>query len=205
MLVERAVVVSPLLNLAPASGSGAALKQTCTLLPLRGSPLRGTSTLSLTPDRRTLDISLSLDPPRHVTIALRWVGSAQGSSWDRFEEDVLIVEIAACERALAGACGPTRFSLDARPEYESFAHPDDLAEAGIDLSGLRAASIDGIHVEPAQACRRAGPSPADYFTQRMLTEIDAAQASATAVAAARHVELAILYARRVDRAHPGPR
>jgi hypothetical protein len=174
---ERSVAISPLLNLAPASATGAAMRQHVPLVPLGGSAIAGTVLLSLAPDRRTLEVSLSLERPRAVTIGLRLVA-----------EDVLIVEISDGGASGHALCRGRRFQLDR--DFPPFARPQELAAAGLFLSSGRAESIEGIAVEAA--ARR--PS---YLAERMLTEIAAAQSSASAVAASRHVELATLYARQL--------
>ena len=174
---ERSVALSPLLNLAPAAATGAAMRQHVRLVPLGVSGIEGSATLSLTPDRRTVEVRLTLERPRPVSIELRLV-----------EEDVLIVEIAAGGASGHALCLGRRFELDRG--FAAFARPEELAEAGLFLSSARAEAVEGIAVRAAQ--RR--PS---YLAERMAAEIAAAQGSASAVAASRHVELATLYARRL--------
>jgi hypothetical protein len=182
---ERSVALSPLLNLAPAAATGATMKQHVALVPLGGSGIAGSAELVLSPDRRTVDVRLRLDRPRAVSIALRLVEGEDG-------EELLIVEVAAGGASGHALCRGRRFALDEALGFGAFEDSEELREAGLCLRGLRADSIEGIKVAPAE--RRGGRG---YFAERMLTEIAAAQDSTSAVAASRHVELATLYARHL--------
>ena len=190
---ETSVVVSPLLNLAP-SPATATLNHHRPLRPLRGGGLTGGALLSLSPDRRTLDVKVLLDRPRPATISLRQVERLGGQ---RQDEDLLIIEIATSGAVGDPPCAARRFSLERREAFELFAETCELLGAGIRLSELRAGSVSGVDLEPARSDRRSGGEPKDYLSERMLIEIAAAEHSATAIAARRHVELAILYAREL--------
>lgn len=195
-LAARSVFASPLLNLAPASGSGPTVAHSGRLIELRDGGIAGTARLSLSPDRRTVDISVALDRPCDVTIGLRRL-DLPSSYGERRAENLLVVEIALCGRSSAGLCASTRFSLDRRHAFPAFADTEALLDAGIRLSEIRAEAVLGIAAEPAGAGEFGGEDPRDYFCERMLSEIDAAECSSTPVAASRHVELATLYARRL--------
>jgi hypothetical protein len=182
---QRSVALSPLLNLAPAAATGATMKQHVALVPLGGSGISGSAELILSPDRRTVDVRLRLDRPRAVTIALRRVEEDEG-------EELLIVEIAAGGASGHALCRGRRFELDGGLAFGAFEDAEDLREAGLGLAGLRADSIEGIAVAPAK--RDGGRC---YFAERMLSELAAAEGSASAVAASRHVQLATLYARQL--------
>jgi hypothetical protein len=182
---ERSVALSPLLNLAPASATGATMKQHVALVPLGGSGISGSAELVLSPDRRTVDVRLRLDRPRAVSIALRRVEDDEG-------EALLIAEITAGGASGHALCRGRRFQLDGGLGFGAFEDAAELRDAGLCLAGVRADSIEGIAVAPA--VRGGGRS---YFAERMLTEIAAAEGSASAVAASRHVELATLYARHL--------
>ena len=182
---ERSVAVSPLLNLAPGPATAATMKQHVRLVPLGDSGIAGSAELILSPDRRTLDVRLRLERPRAVSIELRLVESDDG-------EPLLIVEITAGGASGHAWCRGRRFQLDSGLGFGAFDHAEDLRAAGLGLAGLRSDSIDGIDVAPAE---RGGGRY--YFAERMLTEIAAAEGSASAVAASRHVELANLYARQL--------
>jgi hypothetical protein len=194
--LERSVVVSPLLNLAPTSPNGPTLKHSLQLVPLRGS-LSGTATLTLSPDRRTIEISADLDRPADVTIHLRQLYSFPLRNNEEFVEGLLIVEILARGVGDVAIHARKSFSLDGRGIYGVFSELEELLETGICPSQLRAASVEGVHVEPAPEIRCGSPSGREYFTARMFSEITAAEACTTAVAAVRHVELATLYARHL--------
>jgi hypothetical protein len=185
MGAERSVALSPLLNLAPSPGTAATMKQHVRLVQLAGSGIAGSAELILSPDRRTLDVRLRLERPRAVSIELRSMESDDG-------EPLLIVEITAGGASGHAWCRGKRFQLDSGLRFGAFDHAEDLREVGLGLAGLRSDSIKGIDVAPAK--RGSGRS---YFAERMLTEIAAAEASASAVAASRHVELANLYARHL--------
>ena len=187
---ERSVALSPLLNLAPGPTTAATMKQHVRLVPLGGSGIAGSAELILSPDRRTLDVRLRLERPRAVSIELRLVESDDG-------EPLLIVELTAGGASGHAWCRGRRFHLNSGLGFGAFDHAEDLREAGLGLAGLRFNSIKGIYVAPAERGRRS------YFAERMLTEIAAAEGSASAVAASRHVELANLYARHL-RARGGP-
>ncbi|HEX9946901.1 MAG TPA: hypothetical protein VGA98_05105 [Allosphingosinicella sp.] len=195
--VARSVIVSPLLNLAPADGTGATIRHRRPVLELGDSRIGGTATLSLSPDRRTIDVFVALDRPRAATLHLRRLHVAYPWNAAEAEENLLVVEVVPCGRSNVEPGLARRFSLDHRHACASFEGSEALLKAGICLSELRAGSVAGIHVEPALARRRAGPGQAEYLSERMLIEIGAAECSATAVAASRHVELATLYARRL--------
>jgi hypothetical protein len=190
---ERSVAISPLLNLAPAASTGATMKHNVAIVALGGSGISGRAQLILTPDRRTVKVEVTLERPRPVSVDLRRV-EADG------EEDLLILEIVAGGPFGQKLCRGRRFELDRSPGFAAFANRQDLAEAGLFLSSGRAESVEGIAVEPA---RRSGSG--SYFAERMLNEIAAAEGSASAVAASRHVELATLYARHLRSAQsPSP-
>lgn len=199
--VARSVIASPLLNLAPANGTGPTIKHSRPVLGLRGSGIGGTAMLALSPDRRAIDIAVVLDPPSAVTVNLRRLDLPHARNWDQSEEALLIVEVALCGRSAMGSQTSGRFSLDHRHSYAAFDDAEEWLETGICLSEVRAGSVAGIHVEPARARHRANPGQREYFCARMLTELGAAECSRTAVAASRHVELATLYARRLQAPH----
>lgn len=195
-LAARSVFASPLLNLAPASGSGPTVAHGGRLIEVRDSGIAGAARLSLSPDRRTVDISVALDEPCDVTIELRRLDLRSRHGKER-GENLLVVQIALCGRLDAGRCASRRFSLDRRHAFPTFADTEALLDAGIRLSEIRAEAVIGIAAEPAGGGERGGQDPRDYFCERMLSEIDAAECSSTPVAASRHVELATLYARRL--------
>lgn len=182
---ERSVALSPLLNLAPGPATAAMMKQHVRLVRLGGSGIAGSAELILSPDRRTLYVRLRLERPRAVSIEPRLVESDDG-------EPLLIMEITAGGASDHAWCRGRRFQLDSGLGFGAFDHAEDLREAGLGLAGLRYDSIKGIDVAPAE--RGGGRS---YYAERMLTEIAAAEGSASAVAASRHVELANLYARHL--------
>jgi hypothetical protein len=171
------------------------------LIELRNSRITGTARLSLSPDRRTIDVSVALDSARGVAIEVRRLDLP---SWNREQraENLLIVEVALCGRSRPGRCAGRRFSLDRRHACPAFADTEELLETGICLSGLRAESVSGMAAEPADGTGGRGRQQREYFCERMLGEISAAEGSATPVAASRHVELATLYARRLRERMP---
>ena len=193
---SRSAFASPLLNLAPTNGSGPTVAHGGRLLELRNSRISGTARLSLSPDRMTVDISVALDSPRAVTIGLRRLDLASWNGSQR-SENLLVAEVALCGRSSPGRCTSRRFSLDRRHAFPAFADTEELLKAGIRLCELRAGSVLGIAAEPADAGCGGGLGQREYFCERMLSEISAAECSATPAAASRHVELATLYARRL--------
>ena len=196
--VERSVVVSPLLNLAPAPPTGARLNHNQSILPLRDSRISGTATLSLSPDRRTLDMDVRLDRPQAVRIRLCRLDPLHAAGRRVGEGDLLVAEIVASLPRGQGCCvGRQRFSLARRDAFGPFAETGELLATGICLSALDPRSVEGMQLDPAPARRRGHLDPIEYLTERMLMELAAAECSATAVAASRHVELATLYARRL--------
>lgn len=196
---RRWVIASPLLNLAPANKTGPTLRHSRPMLSLRGNRPGGTAILSLSPDRRTIDICVALDSPGAVTIDLRRIDLRRAR--DQTEDDLLVVEVALCGRSSARSRTGGCFSLDRRHSYAAFEDTEELLRTGICLSEVRAGSVAGIHVEPARARNRANQGQKEYFSERMLIEIGAAQCSPSALAASKHVELATLYARRLQAAH----
>ena len=192
-----AVVVSPLLNLAPAAGTGPRLNQSRPVLPLGECGLSGTAMLSLAPDRRSIDVRVHLDCARPASIRLRRLESRHpGHVGPSHEDHLLIIEIIAIRSGLKQPCTRSRFSLSNRNTFAPFERDGDLQRTGICLSELRASSIVGVRVEPASAADRASRGTR-YSAERMLMELEAAECSASAIAACRHVELANLYARQL--------
>jgi hypothetical protein len=194
--IERSVIVSPLFNLAPAQPTGPTLRQVRPVLPLRGSAIAGSAKLTLAPDRRSIEIELSLVAARAVSVRLRRFEPAAGWHGDAAErEDLLLLEIAASIVPTEDGCTGGRWSLERRHACAAFEDAESLIEAGVHISSLRAGSIEGLRVDPA------APRPRDsregYCRDRMLSEIEAAESSASAVAASRHVQLATLYAREL--------
>lgn len=194
----RSIVISPLLNLAPAAGSAARMNHSQPLVPLGKSRICGRAMLSLSPDRRTLDIDIRFERPTAPVIRLcRLAPSEEGSGTE--QHDLLVVEITAANssqgRARAGHC----FSLGRREDFGTFEETEALLDTGISLAALGAESVEGISVVPARHPGR--DRAADYLDQRMRIEIAAAECSAGARAASRHVELATLYARRLRETH----
>jgi hypothetical protein len=196
------VFVSPLLNLAPANGTGPTVAHSGQVLELSNGRIAGTARLTLSPDRRTIEVSVALDPPMEAEIRLRRLDLPGGERPLCREEGLLVVEIAARGRPRAGPSTSRRFSLDRRQAYAAFADADALLKTGICLSQLRAGAISGMAVEPMDGARRGGQGQREYLCERMLGEISAAEGSATPAAASRHVELATLYARRLGAGIP---
>lgn len=195
---ERSVVVSPLLNLAPARPTGPTLNHRRPIVQLRGSRISGTAMLALAPDHKIIDVRVRLDRPRPIDIRLRRI--ARHTAWNEERAkhgDLLVVEIVARESSTGGLCDARRFALDDRRACRMFADAEDLQGTGVRSSELRAESVAGVRLEPARESEARGQKPRPYFTERMLAEIAAAEFSATALVASRHVELAILYAREL--------
>jgi hypothetical protein len=193
------VVVSPLLNLAPSSASGPTLVHSRPLLPLGTGGLAGSATLSLAPDRRSVEVSVRLEGGATASaIRLRRVAShhlSGGSgSW---ESDFLVIEVVGASAGEGRTCLRERFSLDERGSIPPFERVSDLRKLGIEAAGLMASSIDGLRVEGA-----ADAGASSYYAERMLTEIEAAERSTGVAAACRHLELANLYARRLGSGEP---
>lgn len=192
------VVLSPLLNLAPASASGPRLNQSRPILSLGKSGPGGTAMLSLSPDRKQVDVSVDLHCATPVSIRLRRLATRHprdggGSDGD----DLLIIEIVEIQAGLEQFCTSRSFSLENRAACLPFERMLDLEKLGTCPSALRASSIGGVRVEPAQLPELTGRRT-EYVAKRMLTEIRAAERSASAIAASRHVELANLYARKLQ-------
>jgi hypothetical protein len=189
------VVVSPLLNLAAAAPTGATMRHHRRAVPIGDSLIRGEAMLSLRPDRGAVDVRMTFDRPCAATLRLRrleGIGSGEGGEGD----DLLVLEIVASGSSSAQLRTEERFSLADRHAFAPLP-AEGLLAAGVCLSELRAGSVDGVRVEPALAREPARHDPEPYLTERMLVEIAAAERSVSAVAARRHVELAILYAREL--------
>jgi hypothetical protein len=110
----------------------------------------------------------------------------------------LILELATAYPECARVLPTTRLSLVNRAAclpIDAF----NLEKAGISLVGLTASSIEGVLVAPAATPELSSGVESGYSAQRMLNEIQAAERSASAVAASKHVELATLYARQLGR------
>jgi len=194
-----AVVLSPLLNLAPASGTGPELRQSRPMLPLGGDAIAGSVMLSLSPDRRSITVQTRLSCAAAVCVRLRRLTGDRPGKFCRSPEDgLLILEIATAGPEGARVFTTTRLSLANRAACLPLA-ASALEKAGISLVGLRASSIDGVLVQPAATTEFGNGAESGYSAQRMLHEIQAAERSNGAAAASRHVELAILYARQLGR------
>ena len=204
LAADAAVVVSPLLNLAPSAASGPRLEQRRPLLALGSGSLAGTATLSLAPDRRSVEVSVHLDGGGAPSaVHLRRIAShhLRGGSGS-YDYDLLLLEVIGRRRRSARTCLQERFSLDGRGAFLPFERVSDLRKLEIDLSALMASSIDGVRVEGAYESSASGPDSTGYLAQRMLTEIKAAERSAGVVEACKHLELANLYARRLGSSDP---
>ncbi|MDP9413129.1 MAG: hypothetical protein M3Q08_03345 [Pseudomonadota bacterium] len=193
---DSAVVLSPLLNLAPASASGPRLNQSRPILPLGESGLGGTAMLSLSPDRKQVDVSVDLHCATPVSIRLRRLATHLRDGGGSDGDDLLIIEIVEIQAGLKQFCTSWSFSLEKLAACLPFERMLDLEKLGTCPSALRASSIGGVRVEPAQLPELTGRRT-EYVAKRMLTEISAAERSASAIAASRHVELANLYARQL--------
>ena len=137
------------------------------------------------------------------TIQLRRIASHHLSGGSgSYDYDLLLLEVHARRRGSGSVRRQERFSLEDRSAFQPFERVSDLRKLEIDLSAVLASSIDGVRVEGAYEASASGQDPASYFAQRMLTEIKAAERSAGAVAACKHLELANLYARRLGSAEP---
>ena len=198
LAASAAVVASPLLNLAPTSATGPTLIQSRPIRPLGTSSLAGSATLSLSPDRRSVEVSVHLDGAAASTVQLRRIGShhLRGGS-GCYEHDLLIVEVVAGMPGFDQSCSKHSFSLSDRGAFLPFERVSDLRASGIDLSELVASSIDGLRVEPAPAVRPSRQSASRYLAERLLMEMKAAEGGASVAATCRHLELANLYARRL--------
>ena len=196
--VAAAVIVSPLLNLAPSCASGPTLVQSRPILPLGMSSVGGRAMLSLAPDRRTVEVSAHLDGGAAPSaIQLRRIASHHLRGGSRsYESDLLVVEVIAATSGSDRVCLQERFSLSDRRLFLPFERVSDLRKLGINVAELIASSIDGVRVEGASAST-SDSSVTAYFVERMLTEIKAAERSAGVVAACKHLELANLYAQRL--------
>ena len=196
--IAAALVVSPLLNLAPVRASGPTLKQSRPILPLGASSLAGRAMLSLAPDRSSVEVSVHLEGGAPSAIHLRRVASHHLRGGSRsYEYDLLVIEI------LAGMPTPDRrglmrrFPLGDRGSFLPFERVSDLRKLGIAVSDLMASSIEGLSVEGAPVASASGHSVTAYLAERMIMEIKAAERSAGVVATCKHLELANLYARRL--------
>ena len=203
LAVSVAVVVSPLLNLAPTAGSGPELRQIRPVLPLGRSRLAGSAKLSLCSDRRSVEVALHLDRGAPSAVRLRRIsGHHLRGGAAAYEHDFLIVEIVAGAPELRRSLA--RFSLCERGSFLPFERVSDLRRLDIDLSELSASSIQGVHVEPAPAVSSFEQSQHNYFAERLLMEMKAAERSASVAATCRHLELANLYARRLGNSEASP-
>ena len=202
--VAAAVIVSPLLNLAQSRPSGATVNQTQPLMPLGASGLTGSAMLSLAPDRKTIEVYVHLDRGGAPTaIQLRRLASHHlGGGTGSYDYDLLVAEVVSALPAASPFRLEESFQLSDRGSFPRFERVSDLRKLGIDLSALTASSIDGLRVEAAQEAKGTEPSAAGYLAERMYSEIKAAERSAGAAAACKHLELANLYARRLGCARP---
>jgi hypothetical protein len=190
------VVLSPLLNLAPGSSNGPQLNQVCTIRTWRESGLGGTALLSLAPDRSSIDVELRLDQSTPAGIRLRRLVEVRSCNRDSLgDENLLIIELSHVDPALEQPCKRRTFSLTNRATFVPFRGDAKLSQSGICLQELRASSISGVSVEPA-AINSTGGEMA-YRGQRMRMEMEAAESSASPIAAMRHIELANLHARQL--------
>lgn len=199
-----AVIVSPLLNLAPSRPSGATVNQSQPIMSLSTSGLTGRAMLSLTPDRSTVEISVHLDRGAAPSaIQLRRIAShhLRGGSTS-YEYDLLLVEVTSGMPGSGPLFLQENFSLSDRGSYLPFERVSDLRKLDIDVSALTASSIEGLRVEGAHEASTIWPSAAGYCAERMFSEINAAERSAGVLAACKHLELANLYARRLGSRQP---
>jgi hypothetical protein len=204
LAVAAAVVVSPLLNLAPSCASGPTVNQSQPIMALGTSSLTGRAMLSLAPDRRSIEVSVHLDGGAAPSaIQLRRIAShhLHGSSRS-YDYDLLIIEVISAMPRAGPLCLQKRFSLSDRGSFLPFERVSDLRKLGIDVSALIASSIDGLRVEGAPHASSSDLNMAGYLAERLLMEIRAAERSVGVLAACKHLELANLYARRLGISKP---
>lgn len=203
LAVAAAVIVSPLLNLAPSCASGPTINQNQPIMPLGTSSLTGRAMLSLAPDRRSIEVSVQLDGGAAPSaIHLRRVASHHLRGGSRsYESDLLIVEVIGAT-SKSQACRQERFSLSSRGLFLPFERVSDLRKLGINVSALMASSVDGLRVEGAPNASSSDPNRTAYLSERLLMEIRAAERSAGVLAASKHLELASLFARRLGSLKP---
>jgi hypothetical protein len=194
---SAAIVLSPLLNLARASGTGPGLNQSRPILPLGSSGLSGTAMLSLSPDRLSVQVRVQLNRAASVSIRLRRLtGDHPEDVHLPLQDELLVVELNALQLGLKRSSAIKRFSLSNRAACLPLP-TSDLQKAGISLLGLTAASIQGIAVDPAPAAEFERRGARNRSAERMLVEIEAAHCTDSAVTACRHITLANLYARQL--------
>jgi hypothetical protein len=192
-----AVILSPLLNLAFATGTGPTLNQARPLFPFGNSSISGTAMLSLLPDRRNIDVRLHLNSAAPVSIRLRRLtGDHLESMRQPAHDDLLVIEIIALQLKVVRPSA-IRLSLSNRSACLPL-RASELLKEGICLLGLQAPSIQGVHVDPAPT-QFGNRGRSNCSAERMLMEIEAAENSKSAVAASRHVELANLYAGKLKK------
>jgi hypothetical protein len=153
--------------------------------------------LSLSPDRNSLNVSVSLNRAIPFIARLRRLVANRGYDNQRqIAADIFVIEIIPAQSRTAGLNVKRSISLSDRASCLPLAI-SKLQTAGISLLGLSASSIEGVRVEPSPALVPDSSSTIRYSADRMLEEIDAAARSNSAAAACRHVELANLYARQL--------
>ena len=202
-ICDQAVIVSPLLNLAPARPAGAKLVQHRPLLPSLGSSLSGTAMLSLSADRRTLQVSVEEEHGFPVRLRLRGLPAEPAGRGSGMGARLLLIEVTRTSGAAGKPSKTISFDLGRRSDYQLLPRSSRLRPLPDVLLACSAAAIDGITVDPTPDVllndgRQAFPNPdGAYFRNRMLIEIGAALQSKSAVATSRHVQLATLYARQL--------
>jgi hypothetical protein len=163
---DQAILLSPLLNLAPARASGPRLNHVAPLMPLGGSRLSGTASLSLSPDRESVEVTAHLDGAAPVLTLRRLARRCLDGGADGGDGDLLVLLLSATRvendrpgASVARSSVRRRLTLTHRHACLRLAWSADLARLGIDASELEASSIGGVRVEAAGGRAEAPTAP----------------------------------------------
>ncbi len=192
------IVASPLLNLAPMSTSGATLRQVRPIVALGAGRISGSAILSLSTDRRWIKVDLQLDDAIPVEVRLRRLDLDESWPNNPLKDDLMVLEILPSNSS-RGRPGDACLSLYEKEGIASLSTTTQLLATGLRLTDLTAQSISGMTFKPwIPSPERVGAR--NYLSDGLFREIAAAERSASAIAASRHVELATLYARQMRNA-----
>jgi hypothetical protein len=203
------LILSPLLNLPPGRPGGPQLVQHVPLRPIPGGDCVAVARLSLSPDRLEMTVTVDdRDGNGSYEVRLHRLGRIAGRSGRAADSELRVLELA---RRRGGACAvPLRRQVDLSdasgcPQLSAAKHRPLAPRL---IAAIRPDAIVGLPGLPEMrmtrtpAYRQRPPAPdrtsLPYLHRRLLDELTAALAARCAAATCRHVELATMYARRIQ-------
>jgi hypothetical protein len=202
-----ALILSPLLNLPPIGPNGPRVVHHVPLRWASARPCAAVATLSLAPGGRMVTLRVEdPDGAEWFGATLRRLGVAAGETGVAADAELRVLELV--RRTAGTARSPLRREVDLHGAAGCpFLPPSNHRRLSTaDVASIRADAIVGLPLFPEAATApqfvapavQARDGQASYFHRRLKDELSAAVAAPLTVAACRHVELATMYARKIQ-------